>query len=68
MKQVFWTSVFWLALVAGFLGYLKWFDSTNLGPTLAAYVIELPSAVQDVEVATGMDLPLLEGTGITLET
>jgi len=66
MKQVFWTSVFWLALVAGFLGYLKWFDSTNLGPTLAAYVIEMPTSSQEVEVTTGTELPLLDESGVTL--
>ena len=68
MKQVFWTSVFWLALVAGFLGYLKWFDSTNLGPTLAAYVIEMPTSSQEVEVTTGTELPILDESGVTLES
>jgi len=66
MKQVFWTSVFWLALVAGFLGYLKWFDMTNLGPTLAAYVIEMPTSSQEIEVSTGTELPILDESGVTL--
>jgi hypothetical protein len=66
MKQVFWTSVFWLALVAGILGYLKWFDMTNLGPTLAAYVIEMPISSQEIEVSTGTELPILDESGVTL--
>ncbi|MEI6426223.1 MAG: hypothetical protein WCO66_02610 [Candidatus Absconditabacteria bacterium] len=66
MKQVFWTTVFWLVAVAGFLGYLKWFDSTNLGPTLAAYVIEMPVSSQETEVSTGTELPIMEETGVNL--
>ena len=68
MKQVFWTTVFWLVAVAGFLGYLKWFDSTNLGPTLAAYVIEMPVSAQEAEVITGTELPIGEGTGSVLDS
>lgn len=26
MKKIFWTTIFWVAIVAGFLGYLRWFD------------------------------------------
>lgn len=57
MKQVFWTSVFWIAVVAGFLGYIKWFDSTNLGPQLASYVIS-------IENKTDCEIPSLDVTGI----
>ena len=60
MKQVFWTSIFWIAVVAGFLGYLKWFDSTNLGVQLASYVIEMP--VNTGSVNTG-DIVAVTNTG-----
>ena len=63
MKQVFWTTVFWFIAVAGFLGYLKWFDSTNLGPMLAAYVIEMPTTQTGSET---IEIPTLETTGATL--
>jgi hypothetical protein len=44
MKKIFWTSIFWIAVVAGFLSYLKWFDTTNLGVELASYVVTFPTS------------------------
>ncbi|MCF7834710.1 GerMN domain-containing protein [Candidatus Gracilibacteria bacterium] len=26
MKKIFWTSVFWIVIIAAFRGYLRWFD------------------------------------------
>jgi len=60
MKQVFWTSIFWIVVVTGFLGYLKWFDSTHLGVQLASYVIEMP--VNTGSASTG-EIVAVETTG-----
>jgi hypothetical protein len=60
MKKIFWTSIFWIAVVAGFLSYLKWFDTTNLGVELASYVVTFPTSTGSVN--TG-EIVAVETTG-----
>lgn len=39
MKNFFWTTVFWLVVLCGFIGYLKWFNN-DLWLRLTQYIVK----------------------------
>ena len=53
MKSVFWTSVFWLLIVAGGLFYIKAYDTT-LGTQVAQWLVS-------AEQASGAQSDLMSG-------
>lgn len=60
MKNFFWTTIFWIAVAAGFIGYLRWFNQP-LAQDISQLIVT--NQVSSVVTSLGIqDIPLNSGT------
>lgn len=66
MKKVFWTTIFWFAVAAGFIAYMKWFDQP-LATQITNFIVKDMPLVEVAVDDTTVELENLSGktsTGI----